>query len=78
MSHKFDSLFYVYDVGFRWGPPDLTYPPPYSSCVSNPLELPATRTLGGVLPRQCEPTCEIPGCYICKRDRDGKLYPRFP
>lgn len=71
MSHKYDSLFYVYDVGFRWGPPDLTYPPPYASCVSRPLD-PLT-----VKPWSM-PTCEIPGCYVCKRDRDGNLFPRFP
>lgn len=24
-GHKFESLYYVYDAGHRWGPPDATY-----------------------------------------------------
>jgi len=89
MSHKFDSLFYVYDVGFRWGPPDLVYPDHrapgdgklgiYKMTPEPALSVGAAGTSAGSVYRTYSAaTCEVPGCYICKRDREGNLYPRFP
>ncbi len=25
MSHEFEALYYIYDAGYRWGPPDAVY-----------------------------------------------------
>lgn len=82
MTHKFDSLYYVYDVGFRWGPPDLTYPDPLrpegSALGISKIDLYSPKGWAPTVSRWSQPTCEVPGCYVCKRDRDGNLYPRFP
>ncbi len=78
-AHKFDSLFWVYDAGFRWGPPDLVYPdgraPGDGKLGVHKVDLSATFA---ALKRYDKPTCEIPGCYVCKRDRDGNLCRMFP
>jgi hypothetical protein len=78
VSNKFDSLYWVYDAGFRWGPPDLTYPDPLRPEGSRlgvhkiePTESAKWERLR--LTHQTLPTCEVPGCYVCKRDRDGRI-----
>lgn len=77
MSHKFDQLYYVYDCGFRWGPPDLTYPDPLrpegSKLGVHKIDDIAKVSWGVSIQRRSEPICEVPGCYICQRDRAGEL-----
>lgn len=44
MSYPYESLYYIYDAGHRWGPPDMTWPipgiKPYPLRRRRPTEVP--------------------------------------